>query len=133
MQIDDSLLLQIDNPLFRARLRIYNTGLSFLEKTQNVSQNNKCLYATHAKVLSCLILVLVCFLVVSIYLRSLNINISYTIMVAKAFSSCIALCNYIVTICISMTSILTTQVLVKSGDTEANPGPKKSSIIKSSH
>ena len=116
MQTDDSLLLQIDNQLFRARLRIYNTGLSFLEKTQNVSQNNKCLYATHAKVLSCLILVLVCFLVVSIYLRSLNINISYTIMVAKAFSSCIALCNYIVTICISMTSILTTQVLVKSGD-----------------
>ena len=133
MQRDDSLLLQIDNQLFRARLRIYNTGLSFLEKTHNVSQNNKCLYATHAKVLSCLILVLVCFLVVSIYLRSLNINISYTIMAAKTFSSCIALCNYIVTICISMTSILTTQVLVKSGDTEANPGPKKLSIIKFSH
>ena len=128
MQIDDSLLLQIDNQLFRARLRIYNTGLSFLEKTLNVSQNNKCLYATHAKVLSFLILVLLCFLVVSINLRSLNINISYTIMVTKAFSSYIALCNFI-----SMTSILTTQVLIKSGDTEANPGPKKSSVIKFSH
>ena len=128
MQRDDSLLLQIDNQLFRARLRIYNTGLSFLEKTQNVSQNNKCLYATHAKVLSFLILVLLCFLVVSINLRSLNINISYTIMVTKAFSSYIALCNFI-----SMTSILTTQVLIKSGDTEANPGPKKSSVIKFSH
>ena len=133
MQIDDSLLMHIDNQLFRARLRIYNTGLSFLEKTLNVSQNNKCLYATHAKVLSFLILVLLCFLVVSINLRSLNINISYTIMVTKAFSSYIALCNSIVTICISMTSILTTQVLIKSGDTEANPGPKKSSVIKFSH
>ena len=44
-------------------------------------------------------------------------------MVAKAFDSCIALCDYIITICISITSILTTQV--KSGDIEENPGPKK--------
>ena len=44
----------------------------------------------------------------------------------------IALCNYIITICISITSILTIQVLqvlLKSGDIETNLGPKKSSAI----
>ena len=54
-------------------------------------------------------------------------------MVAKSFNSCIALCNYIITICISITSILTTQVLLKSGDIEINIGPKKSSTIKFCH
>ena len=45
-------------------------------------------------------------------------------MVSKPFNSCIALCNYIITICISINSILTTQVLLISGDTETNPGLK---------
>ena len=46
-------------------------------------------------------------------------------MVAKSFNPCIAPCNYIITIYISITSILTTQVLLKSGDIDTNPGPKK--------
>ena len=51
-------------------------------------------------------------------------------MVAKAFNSCIALRSYIVTICINITSILTTQGLLKSGDIEINPECKKSSAVK---
>ena len=51
-------------------------------------------------------------------------------MVAKSFNSCIALRNYIITICISIISILTTQVLLKSEDIETNPGPKKLSTNK---
>ena len=54
-------------------------------------------------------------------------------MIQKSFNSCVALCYYIITICISITSILTTQVLLKSGDIETNPGPKKSSAIKFCH
>ena len=42
-------------------------------------------------------------------------------MVAKSFNSCIALCNYIIRICISITSILTNKVLLKLGDIETNP------------
>ena len=64
------------------------------------------------KVLSCLILVIFCLLVVNIYLRSLKIHISSSITVAKSFNSCIGLCNYIITICASITSILKTQVLL---------------------
>ena len=115
----------IDNQLFRARVGICNTDLSFLEKMLIVSQNNKFFYITHAKVLSCLILVMVCLLVVNIYLSFLKINISSPIMLAKSFNPCIAPCNYIITIYISITSILTTQVLLKSGDIETNPGRKK--------
>ena len=51
----------------------------------------------------------------------------------KSFNPCIALCNYIITICISITSILTTQVLLKSGEIETNPRPKKPSAIKFCH
>ena len=40
------------------------------------------------------------------------------------------LCNYIFTICISITGILKTQVQLKPGDIETNPGLKKSSAIK---
>ena len=54
-------------------------------------------------------------------------------MVVKSFNSCITLCNYIITICISITSILTTQVLLKSGDSETNSGPKRSSAIRFYH
>ena len=54
-------------------------------------------------------------------------------MVAKSFNACITLCNYIITICINITSILTTQVLLKSGDIQTNPGPKKSSAIRFCH
>ena len=82
------------------------------------------------KVLSCLILVVFRLLVVNIYLPSLKINLSSSVMVAKSFNSCIALCNYIITICISITSILTTQALLKFSDIETNSGPKKSSAIK---
>ena len=103
------------------------------KKTLNVSQNSKCSYTTHGKVLSCLILVIFCFLIVNIYLRSLKINISSSIMVAKSFNSFIALCNYIILICISITSILSTQILLISGDIETKPGPKKSSVIKFCH
>ena len=39
--------------------------------------------------------------------------------------------NY--SLCISITSILATQVLLKSGDIEKNPGPKKSFAIKFFH
>ena len=125
--------MPIDNQLFPARAGIYNTGLSFLKKILNVSQNNKYFYITPAKVLYCLILVMFCLLVANIYLSSLKINISSPIMVAKSFNSCIALCNYIITIYISIGSILLTQVLLKSGDIETNPGPKKSSAIKFCH
>ena len=72
-------------------------------------------------------------LIVNAYLHSLKINISSSILVAKSFDSCISLCNYIITICISITSILTTQVLPMSGDIEINSGPKKSSAIKFGH
>ena len=54
-------------------------------------------------------------------------------MVEKSFNSCIGLCNFVITICISITSILKTQVLLISGDIETNPGPKKSSAIKFCH
>ena len=54
-------------------------------------------------------------------------------MVAKSFNSCITLCNDIITICISITSILTAQVLLKSGNIETNPGPKQSSAIRFCH
>ena len=54
-------------------------------------------------------------------------------LVAKSFNSCMALCNYIITICISITSILTTQVLLKPGDIDTNPGPKRSSAIQFCH
>ena len=50
--------------------------------------------------------------------------------VAKSFNSRIVLCSYIATICVSITSIMTTELLLKSGDIEINPGPKKSSAIK---
>ena len=105
----------------------------FLKKTLNVSQNNKSFYATYARVLSCLILVIFYLLVVNIYLCSLKINISSSIIVEKSFNSCIALCTYIITSCISITSILKTQLLLISGDIETNPGPKKSSATKFCH
>ena len=54
-------------------------------------------------------------------------------MVRKFLNSCIALCNYIIAICISITSILATQVQPKSGDIETNPGPKKLSTIMFCH
>ena len=54
-------------------------------------------------------------------------------MPAKSFNPCIAPCNYIITTYISITNILTTQLLLKSGDIETNPGPKKSSAIKFCH
>ena len=50
-------------------------------------------------------------------------------MVLKSFNSSIALCNLVITICISITIILAAQVLIKSGDIEINLGPKKSSAI----
>ena len=50
-------------------------------------------------------------------------------MVAKSFNSFVALCNLIITICFSINSILTIQVLLKSGDIKINPGPKVSSAI----
>ena len=78
---------------------------------------------THAKVLSCLILVMFGLLVINIY--SLIINRSSSITVVKLFNSCIALCNFIIAICISTSSILTTKALVKSCDIEINPEPKK--------
>ena len=81
-------------------------------------------YATHAKVLSCLMLVLFYLLLVNMYLLSLKINISYSTMVVKSFNSSIALGNYIITICISITGILATQVLLKSSIIEINRGPK---------
>ena len=81
-------------------------------------------YATHAKVLSCLMLVLFYLLLVNVYLLSLKINISYSTMVAKSFNSSIALGSYIITICISITGILATQVLLKSSIIELNRGPK---------
>ena len=114
--------MPIDNQLFCARARIYNTGLPFLKQTLNVSQN-----------VSMLLLVLLCLLVANRYLRSLKINISSSVMIGKSFNSCIDLCNYLVTICISITSILTNQVLLKSGDIETNPGTKRSSTIKFHH
>ena len=54
-------------------------------------------------------------------------------MFAKSFNPYIAPCNYITTIYISINSILTIQVLLKSGDIETNTGPKKSSAIKFCH
>ena len=45
-------------------------------------------------------------------------------MVAKSFNSSIALGNYIIKICISITGILATQVLLKSSTIELNRGPK---------
>ena len=72
-------------------------------------------------------------LIVNMYLLSLKINISSSTMVAKSFNSCITLCNYIITICISITSILTTQVLLESGDIQTYQGPKKSSAIRFCH
>ena len=123
--------MPIDNQLFRARVGlIYSTDLYFLKKTPNVPQNSKCFYVTHPKVLSYLMLVLLYLVVVNMYLLSLKIGLSSSIMVAKSFNSRIVLCNYIATICISIASIMTTELLLKSGDTEINPGPKKSSAIK---
>ena len=122
--------MPIGNYLLCTSVRIYNTGLSFLEKPLHVSQNNTCFHATYAKVVSCLLLVLVCLLVVNIYLLSLKINVRSCKMAAQPCNSCIALFNYIITICISTTSILTTGVLLKSGDIEINPGPKTLSAIK---
>ena len=78
-----------------------------------------------------LILVLLCLLVVNIYLCSLKTNKISSIGVAKSFNSSIALCNYIITICIRITSILKSEVLLKSGDTETNPGHKNSSATSS--
>ena len=52
-------------------------------------------------------------------------------MVLKSLNSFIALRNYIITICINITSTLKTQVLLKSGDIETNPRPKKSSATSS--
>ena len=69
-----------------------------------------------------------CLLVVNIYLRSLKINISSSTIVAKSFNSCIALRNYIITISVSITSILKTQVRLISDDIKTNLGPKKSAI-----
>ena len=54
-------------------------------------------------------------------------------MAVKSFNSCIALCNFIITICTSNTSILTTQVPLKSGGTEINSGPKKKYVITFCH
>ena len=134
----DSLSMWIDNQLFYVRVGINNTNLYFLKKektkkTLNVSQDNKSFYATHAKVLSGLILVLFYLLVANLYLLSLIININSSITVAKSFNSYITLCNQIITICISITtSILANQVLLKTGDIEMNSRPKKSSAIKCS-
>ena len=73
--------MPIDNQLFQARVGlIYSTDLYFLKKTPNVSQNNKCFYVTHAKVLSYLMLVLLYLVVVDMYLLSLKIDISSSIM-----------------------------------------------------
>ena len=120
--------------------------------------------------------VLSCLLVVNMYLLSVKINISSSIMVAQSFNSLLYViitahkmkfsikdffsecdqirsflriwshllkqslmenfifCDvYISTNCISITSILTFQVLLKSGHIEINPGPKKPSAIKFCH
>ena len=100
------------------------------KKTLNIFPNNKCFYATHVRVLSCIILLLFCLLEVNINLLSLKINASFSIMVTKSSNSCIALCNYIITIYVRITSILTTQVLLKYGDIEINLGSKKLFSIK---
>ena len=68
-----------------------------------------------------------CLLAVNILLASLKVKIISSIIIAKSSKSCIALCNYIITIFISNTSIRTAQVLLKSDDIEINPGLKKSS------
>ena len=54
-------------------------------------------------------------------------------MVAKSYNLCIVLGNYIPTICISNTRILTTQLLLKFGDIEINPGPKTSPAVRLFH
>ena len=74
-----------------------------------------------------------CLLAVNILLASLKVKIISSIIIAKSSKSCIALCNYIITIFISNTSIRTAQVLLKSDDIEINPGLKKSSDIKFCH
>ena len=99
-------------------------------KTLHVSQNNKCFYGTHAMGLHCLMLILFHFSVPNIYLLSLKLDISSSIMIGKSFSSYIALCNYIIAICTDNTSILKTQLVLKSNDIQINAGPKKSSAIK---
>ena len=110
--------MSIDRHLFRARLVVYNTGLSFLkkknpEKKVNILQNNECFSATHAKVLPCLELILFYLRIVNIYLLSLRLIIRSSIFM-KSINSYIALSNYIITICINHASILTIQVLLKS-------------------
>ena len=85
---------------------------------------------THAKILFCLILLLFFLLVVHVYLLSLKIDVSFSKMVVKSFNSCTALWNYKITVGITNTSTLKTQVLLKPGDIEINPEPKKSSAIK---
>ena len=51
-------------------------------------------------------------------------------MIGKSFSSYIALCNHIIAICTDNTSILKSQLVLKSNDIQINAGPKKSSAIK---
>ena len=128
-----SLSMQKDNSLFYTRVRIDNTGLVSSEKkpkTLHVSQNNKCFYGTHAMGLHCLMLILFHFSVPNIYLLSLKLDISSSIMIGKSFSSYIALYNYIIAICTDNTSILKNQLVLKSNDIQINAGPKKSSAIK---
>ena len=79
---------------------------------------------------SWLMLVLQYLLVVNVHKSSLKINKSFYMMLAKSFNLYIVRYNYMITIGISKSSILTTQVLLKSGDKEINPGPKRSSAVR---
>ena len=103
--------------------------LSLMKKTLNVLQNDRCFYTTNPKALSCLMLIVFYLLVVTLHLLSLRLNKNSSIMAVKSFNLCIALFSYVITICINNTSILKT-LIVKSGDTEVNPGPTKLSAIK---
>ena len=117
--------MPVGNQLLRARVGIYNFRRPFI-KLRFVKLHNKCpitstLFATSLHLLLC------CFFVylLPIFLKGFFVTV-------KSAKSCFAVCAYVL-FHLFFDSLFSKIILVNSGDTETNPGPRKSSPIKFCH
>ena len=116
--------MPIDNQLLRARVEIYYFRRPFI-KLKFVKSHNKC-PITSTLFTTSLPLLLYCFFVylLLIFLKGFFVTL-------KSVKPYFAVCAYVL-ICFFHT-IFSKILLVNSGDTETNPGPRKSSPIKFCH
>ena len=118
----DSLSVPIYNQLLCARVGIYNFRRPFI-KLKFVKSHNKC-PITSTLFTTLLPLLLYCFFVylLPIFLKGFFVTL-------KSVKSCFAVCTHVL-FYLFLDTIFSKILLVNSGDTETNPGPRKSSPIK---